>query len=184
MAKRQNVYDGVSYDKLRNEIKEIIVYVTSEKMKDIEDSIHYRTAPKGGVIPSITVTIEKKIETQLITIESCCKILKSLLDKEGMSPFIQLGITSLIEKLNEIQDYFSERPLTSITDRMLPLNFGKGNIIETLAQSKESQISFRTKVSERILKVIPLVEELKSLKDAVLVKGGYEIPHRMKLKRN
>lgn len=178
MAKRQNVYDGVSYDKLKNEIKEIILYLSSESMDNIEDSIHYRTTAKGGVIPSITVTIEAKIETQLITIESFCKILKSLLDKEGLSDFVKVGIESLNSKLTEIQAYYEKQPINKIKDRLLPLKSGKG-VIDTLAQSKENQIRYRTKISEKILKIIPLINELESLKEAIQVKGGYEIRESM-----
>lgn len=178
MAKRQNVYDGVSYDRLKNEIKEIILYLSSESMDNIEDSIHYRTTAKGGVIPSITVTIEVKVETQLITIESFCKILKSLLDKEGLSDFVKVGIESLNNKLTEIQAYYEKQPINKIKDRLLPLKSGKG-VIDTLAQSKENQIRYRTKISEKILKIIPLINELESLKEAIQVKGGYEIPEVM-----
>ena len=89
MAKKQNIYDGVSYDKLRNEIKDIINYLAIEDISKIEDSIDYKQNQKGGVTPMVTVKIEEKIETQLMTIESCCKILKSILDKEGLSPFVE-----------------------------------------------------------------------------------------------
>lgn len=183
MAKIKNVYDKVSYDRLREEIKDIIVYISQEKVKDIKDSIHYRTAPKGGVVPSITVTIETKIDTQVATIMSCCKILKSLLDKEGLSNFVVLGIDEISNKLNEIQTFFSEKNINLITDRMIPLAFGKGTIIETLASSKEKQINFRIQMQEKILKLIPLIDELKSLKESIRVKGGYEIPHRMRITR-
>jgi len=167
MAKKQNVYNSVSYDKLRNQVKEVLVYISSENMENIEDSIHYRTAAKGGVIPSITVTIEKKIDTQVRTITSCCEVLKALLEKEGLSEFVLLGITSLNNKLVEIQDYFEKRPLTTIKDRMLPLNFGKGTIIDTLAASKETQVNFSIETSKKILKIIPLINELESLKEAI-----------------
>lgn len=179
MAKKQNVYNTVSYDKLRNQVKEVLVYISSENMENIEDSIHYRTAAKGGVIPSITVTIEKKIDTQVRTITSCCEVLKALLEKEGLSEFVLLGITSLNNKLVEIQDYFEKRPLTTIKDRMLPLNFGKGTVIDTLAASKETQVNFSIETSKKILKIIPLINELESLKEAIQVKGGYEIRESM-----
>jgi hypothetical protein len=184
MAKIKNVYDKVSYDRLREDVKDIIVYISKEKVNDIEDSIHYRTAPKGGVVPSISVTIETKIDTQVATIISCCKILKSLLDKEGLSPFVTLGIDEISNKLNEIQTFFSDKNINLITDRMIPLSFGKGTVIDTLAASKEKQINFRISMQEKILKLIPLIDELKSLKETMQVKGGYEKPHRMTLKRN
>ena len=182
MAKKQNIYDGVSYDKLRNEIKDIINYLAIEDISKIEDSIDYKQNQKGGVTPMVTVKIEEKIETQLMTIESCCKILKSILDKEGLSPFVKLGIESLTKKLNDIQIYYEARPITSIKDRKLDLKFGK-NTINVLVQSKESQVKYRTKISEKIYKIIPLINELESLKESIQVKGGYEIPLRMRIKR-
>jgi len=184
MAKRQNVYDRVSYDRLKEDVKDTIIYIKTEKVSEIRDSIHYRTAPKGGVVPSITVNIETKIDTQVKTITSCCKILKSLIDKEGLSEFVLMGIDNISDKLNEIQIFFSEKNINLIEDRMIPLSFGKGTIIETLAASKEKQINFRIEMQEKILKLIPLIDELKSLKEAIQVKGGYDIPHRMKIKRN
>lgn len=184
MAKQKNVYDGVSYDKLRNEVKEIIVSLALEDTENIEDSIHYKQTAKGGVIPSITSTIEAKIETDLITIETCCKILKSLVDKEGLSEFTLYGINALTDKIKQIQSYYETRPISKIKDRLLKLRYGKGTIVETLAQTKENQKKSRIKISEKILKIIPLIGELESLKEAIQVKGGYEIPHRMKLKRN
>ena len=184
MAKKQNVYDTVSYDTLKNEINEIIGYLAREETSKLIDSVHVRVTNSGGKMPSITVKIEAKIETQLMTIESCTKILKSLLDKEGLTEFVKNSIELLTMKLQEIQQYFKERPISKIEDRMLTKPFGsKGGTIDLLAASKEDQIRFRTKVSERMLKILPLIEELNSLKETMLRLGGHEIPLRMKLKR-
>ena len=183
MAKKQNVYDKVSYDVLKNEINEIIGYLAKEETSKLEDSIHERITATGGKIPSISVKIEAKIETQLITIESCTKILKSLLDKEGLTEFVKNSIEILTLKLQEVQQYYHERPISQIIDRTLVRAYGKSGTIDLLAASKEDQIKYRTKVSEKMLKLLPLIEELNTLKEAMLVKGGYDIPHRMKLKR-
>jgi hypothetical protein len=183
MAKKKNVYDSVSYDKLRIEVNEIISYLTAEETKNLKDSVHERITANGGIIPSVTVTIEEKIETQVGIIESSCKILKSLLDKEGLSSFVRLGIESLTMKLAEIQEFYQKQPLSQIKDRKLKLNYGKGKIIESIVQPVEKQVKYRTRISEKILKILPLISELESLKEAIQVKGGYEIPYRMKIKR-
>jgi len=175
MAKKQNVYDKVSYDVLRNEINEIVGYLAKEETNKLEDSIHLRVTNTGGKMPSITVKIEAKIETQLVTIESCTKILKSLLDKEGLTDFVKRSIEILTLKLQEIQAYYNQRPITKITDRMLSLPYGKAGNIDLLAASKEDQIKYRTKVSEKMLKLLPMIEELNSLKEAIQVKGGYDM---------
>lgn len=183
MAKKKNVYDSVSYDKLRIEVNEIISYLTAEETKYLKDSIHERVTANGGIIPSVTVTIEEKIETQVGIIESSCKILKSLLDKEGLSVFVKSGIEALTKKLSEIQQYYELQPLSKITDRKINLNYGKGKLISTVVQPVEKQVKYRTRISEKILKILPLISELESLKEAIQVKGGYEIPYRMKIKR-
>ena len=180
MAKKQNVYDTVSYDTLKNEINEIIGYLARENTSKLEDSIHVRVTNSGGKMPSITVKIEAKIETQLVTIESCTKILKSLLDKEGLTEFVKNSIELLTLKLQEIQSYYKERPISKIEDRMIIQAFGsKGGTIDLLAASKEDQIRYRTKVSEKMLKLLPLIEELNSLKEKLIAKGGYEVRESM-----
>ena len=183
MAKKQNVYDKVSYDVLKNEINEIIGYLAKEETCNLVDSIHERVTATGGKIPSITVKIEAKIETQLITIESCTKIIKSLLDKEGLTDFVKGSIEVLTLKLQEVQQYYKNKPISQIEDRTLVRAYGKSGTIDLLAASKEDQIRYRTKVSEKMLKLLPLIEELNLLKEAIQVKGGYEVPYRMKIKR-
>jgi len=179
-VRKSNIYSKVNFQTLEKELRDTIGYLESEKVDEtLEDDIDWKQNQKGGVSPSIVSTIEKKIETQMNTIDTCSKILKVLFEKQGLSEFIKYGIETLTSKLEEIETYYSERPISSINKRHKSMVFGNGKLVTFLACSREDGINSRTKVLEKIFKVKPIITELESMKEEVLLKGGSELPESM-----
>lgn len=177
--KKTTAYSKVNFETLKNELSGVISYLNSEAVNDdLADSIDYKITKKGGVTPLIVSTIEKKIETQINSISSCSKILKALFDRESLSDFVRMGIDTLINKLDEIETYYLQRPLSSIDHRRITIPAGK-NTITVNAASKEDQINARTRMLEKIFQIKPLISELESMKEEVITKGGYEVPESM-----
>jgi len=180
MAKKTSVYSKVDFKTLKNELFGTMKYLSTEKVNDsLEDDIDWKINQKGGVNPSVVSTIEKKIETQMSTIDTCSKILKVIFEKEGLSELVKTGIETLTSKLEEIEAYYAERPISEMSKRYVTKTFSTGKPITFMASSREDRIASRTRVLEKIFKVKPLVTELDSLKEEVILKGGYEIPESM-----
>lgn len=180
MAKKVSVYSKVDFKTLKNELFGTMKYLASEKVDDsLEDDIDWKINKKGGVNPSVVSTIEKKIETQMSTIDTCSKILKVIFEKEGLSELVKTGIETLTSKLEEIENYYAERPISEMTKRYATKTFSGGKPITFMATSREDRISSRTRVLEKIFKVKPLITELDNLKEEIILKGGYEIPESM-----
>lgn len=178
-TKKTSVYSKVNFTTLKTELFGILKYLTAEKVNDsLVDDIDYKITKKGGVTPSIVSTLEKKIETQMSSIDTCSKILKVMFEKEGLSELVKTGIETLVEKLNEIETYYSERPISEMDKRRITEYFS-GKPITFIAISREDRIASRTRVLEKIFKVKPLLTELENLKEEVILKGGYEIPESM-----
>ena len=178
--RKSNTYAKVNFTTLKAELLSIMEYLSSEVADDsLKDDIDLKITKKGGVTPSIVSTIEKKIETQMNTIETCSKILKVMFEKEGLSDTVNHSIETLTKKLDEIENYYVERPIASLTKRHTSQVFGNGKTINFLACSREDRINSRTKVMEKIFKVKPLISELESMKEEVLLKGGSELPESM-----
>ncbi len=185
MAKKQNVFDNVDNDKLIKEAQDIMDFLSGESIQNLSDTIHNRVTNSGGIIPSVTAKIENKIDTQLTVIESCIKVLKSVLDKNGITPFVTFGIETIFYKLKELDVYLNKYPIKDINDRIKIVPYGKqGKTIELLVATKEDQIKFRAKMLEKMQKINTSANEINDLKKQIQVKGGYEIPLRMKIKRN
>lgn len=181
MAKRaSSVYSKVDFKTLKNELFGTMKYLAAEKVDDtLEDDIDWKMNKKGGVSPQIVSTLEKKIETQMNTIETCSKILKVIFEKESLSDLVKTGIETITDKLDEIENYYAERPISEMNKRYITKTFSKGSPVTFMASSREDRINSRTKVLEKIFKVKPLVTELENMKDEVILKGGYDIPESM-----
>lgn len=179
-AKKTSVYSKVDFTVLKNELFSTMEYLTSEKVDDnLEDDVDWKFNKKGGVNPQIVSTIEKKIETQLNTVDTCSKILKVIFEKEGLSDNVLNAIQTLTNKLNEVEDYYSKKPISSLDKRYVTKVFSKGNPITFMVSSREDRIASRTRVLEKIFKIKPLITELENMKEEIILKGGYEIPESM-----
>lgn len=178
--KASSVYAKVNFTTLKNELFGTMGYLASEKVDDfLGDDVDWKFTQKGGVSPQIVSTLEKKIETQMNTIDTCSKILKVIFEKEGLSDLVKTGIETLTLKLDEIEGYYSSKPISEITKRYKTEVFSTGKSITFMVASREDRINSRTRVLEKIFKVKPLITELENLKEEVILKGGYDLPESM-----
>lgn len=179
-TKKVNIYSKVDFKTLKNELFGTMKYLSSEKVNDsLEDDVDFKITKKGGVTPLIVSTIEKKIETQMNTVDTCAKMIKVIFEKEGLSELVKTVIETLVAKLDEIENYYSERPISEMTRRYRTEVFSNGNSLNFMVVSREDRINSRTRVLEKIFKTKPLLTELENLKEEVLLKGGYEVPESM-----
>lgn len=179
MAKKLSIYSKVNFDTLKNELFNTMKYLASQKVdNNLRDDIDWRLNKKGGVNPTVVSSIEKQIETQMNTVDTCSKILKVIFEKEGLSENVKLAIETLTSKLEEIENYFSERPISEMNKRYAKEIIG-GQERSFMAASKEDRINSRTRILEKIFKVKPLITELETMKEEVILKGGHEIPESM-----
>lgn len=179
MAKRVSIYSKVNFDTLKNELFSTMEYLASQKVDgNLKDDIDWRLNKKGGVNPIVVSSIEKQIETQMNTVDTCSKMLKVIFEKEGLSENVKNAIETLTSKLTEVETYFSERPISKMNKRYATEIIG-GKSMSFMAASKEDRINSRTRILEKIFKVKPLITELENMKEEVILKGGYEIPESM-----
>jgi uncharacterized coiled-coil protein SlyX len=180
MAKKSSVYSKVNFQTLKNELFGTMKYLAAEKVDDsLEDDIDWKINKKGGVNPSPVSTLEKKIETQMNTVETCSKIIKVIFEKEGLSELVKTGIETLTDKLNEVENYYAERPISEMDKRYVTKVFSGGKPITFMVISREDRINSRTRVLEKIFRVKPMLTELETLKEEIMLKGGYDIPESM-----
>lgn len=173
MARKSSVYSKVNFKTLKNELFGIMKYLASEKVDNaLKDEVDIKFNTRGEPKLTPTATIEKKIETQISVVDTCSKILKVMFEKEGLTDLVKNGIETLVVKLEEIELYYSERPLSELTKRY-------NESPRLLIISKEDRINSRTRVLEKIYRVKPLLQELEEMKEEVLLKGGKEVPESM-----
>jgi len=179
MPRKSSIYSKVNFKTLKNELFSTMKYLSSQKIDDsLKDDIDWRINKKGGVNPTVVSSIEKQIETQMNTVDTCSKILKVIFEKEGLSDNVKLAIETLTEKLEEIENYFQERPISEMQKRYAVEIIG-GKSMSFMAASKEDRINSRTRILEKIFKVKPIITELENMKEEVIAKGGYEIPESL-----
>jgi len=178
--KKSSIYSKVNFTTLKNELFSTMEYLASEVVDDnLEDDVDWKFNKKGGVSPQIVSTLEKKIETQLNTVDTCSKILKVIFEKEGLSDNVVKAIETLTTKLDQIENYYADKPISELQKRYITKTFSKGNPVTFMVASREDRINSRTKVLEKIFKIKPLITELENMKEEVILKGGYEIPESM-----
>jgi len=175
MPKKTSIYSKVNFKTLKNELFSIMKYLAAEKVDEsLTDDLEPKFNKNGEVKLTVVASIEKKIETQMAVVDTCSKILKTIFEKEGLSENVKEAIETLTSKLDQIENYYSERPISELSKRHKL--YGKSNI---LIISKEERIASRTRVLEKIFKVKPLITELETMKEEVIAKGGYEIPESL-----
>lgn len=162
---------------LKQELTNNLDYVVDFPVANIEDDIDYKPAAKGGINPTVVSTIEKKLKTCIGVITQCSKIVLSIYDKEGIDTKLTLIIGILVDKLKEIQSYYEGSPINLIEHRRVTYNSSKKSIT-FIASTKEEQIQARQAIYESILKLLPLIEQLESVKNEITVKGDYQLPER------
>lgn len=178
--KKSNLYSSVDYNSLQSEVKSIVEYLERIDINNIEDDLEWKITAKGGLAPSIISTIEKKILTALRVIQQCSKIALAMFEKEGLTPFLENMIFIVVNTLKNIQGYYRERPISLIEHRKLTKEIGKdkkgsNKSITFLCASKEDQIQSRSRITELVLEILPLIERLEKVQDTALLKGDKEM---------
>jgi len=184
-AKKSNVFNQESYQDLKQELNNIIEFILDFDILTLEDDIEWKPTAKGGIAPSVVSTIEEKVKTILMIIEQSARILKSLHDKEGMTQDTSYNIKTVVQKLKTIQVFYRHTPIKSVVHRKITKKLGKDKTgkdksIEFLVATRDKIIQARSGLLERILKIMPLIEEIESLEKEFIVKGtGEGLPSAM-----
>ena len=93
IRRKSNIYSKVNFTTLKKEIEGIMGYLQSTPVGDnLIDDIDWKFNKKGGVNPQVVTSIERIIETQLNTVDTCSKILKVIFEKEGLSDLVKNSI--------------------------------------------------------------------------------------------
>ena len=184
MAKKNNVYNQLQYDKLRKEIDTIINFIETLDVENIEDDIDWGVSSSGKVIPTVISTIERKIKITISTISECGNILLLINEKEGLTPYLESRIFLVKNCLESVQSYYERRPVDSIIDRIVEYTSGRrkdGSPIELkfIVASRFSQIQERMSLNRKVLEILPLINKLENLIADVSLKGNKEIPESM-----
>lgn len=179
MAKKVNIYSVTQLDILKRELLGVVEYLQNLDLQNITDVIDWKPTKTGGMMPSVISSIEKIISTAVGVIKQSAGIIIQVHTAEnGMSDLLESQIEITIAKLNELQDYFFSQNLNSITDRRLEIPMKKG-VMKIVVASKEDQIIARGRITESVLKIIPMIDTIKSYKSLKTARGGVEIGESM-----
>lgn len=177
--RKKNLWSSVDISKLEKEISDTIEYLESIEVFSLIDDVNFDAIPK----PQVISTIEKQIFTALKAIQSCSNIALALFDKHGMNDFIGHLMNVTIECLKDIQKYYEQKPIKKTTHRYATgEKYNKKGVpynVSILTSSKEDQISNRIMINEKILTILPIIEQLENVKNIALSKGDKEIPESM-----
>lgn len=182
MAKK-NIYSTTQIDTLKRELIGVVDYLQNLNLSEIKDEIDWKVTAKGGMMPSIISTEEKIIETVLGEIRKSSKIISAIFDSEGVSETLKWQIDVTVDKLNELQDYYFRININDLDHRRLEIPIGKNKdgtpkIMKIVAASREDQIKARSKITENVLQILPLIDVINGIK-TVEARGGGEVSEPM-----
>lgn len=180
--KKTSIYSSTQIDVLKRELAGVVDYLQALDLQKVVDVVDWKVTAKG-VMPTIISTQEKIIITAVGVIKQSAGIIIAVFDTEGMSDLLQWQIDVTVGKLQELQDYYFTQNLTDIVDRKLEMVTGKNKdgspkVMKIVAASKEDQIQARGRITENVLKIIPMIDIIKQYK-AITARGGVEIKESM-----
>lgn len=183
MAKKGNIYSATQLDTLKRELSGVVDYLQALDLTKITDDVDWKATSTGKVMPSIISTEEKIIETVVGEIKKSSSIITAIYDSEGINDILQYQIDVTVDKLNELQDYYFRQNINDLTHRKLEIPIGKdkqGNpkFMQVVAASKEDQIKARSRITENVMKILPMIDVIKGYKN-VEARGGVEISEAM-----
>lgn len=185
MAKKNsNIYSTSQLDTLKRELNGVVEYLQALDITKVKDDVDWKVTAKGGMIPSIVSTEEEIIETVVGEIKKSSGIISAIFEAEGTSELLQYQIDVTVDKLNELQDHFFKINQINIVHRRLEIPIGKNKdgspkIISVVAATKERQIKARSKITESIMRIIPMIDTIKEYK-TVEARGNVEITEAMR----
>lgn len=184
MAKNNNIYSTSQLDTLKRELNGVVEYLQSLDLSKVKDDVDWKVTAKGGMIPSIVSTEEEIIETVVGEIKKSGGIISAIFEAEGTSDLLQSQIEVTVNKLNELQDHFFKINQIDIVHRKIEIPVGKNKdgspkIVRVVAATKERQIKARSKITESIMRILPMIDTIKEYK-TVEARGKTEITEAMK----
>lgn len=180
--KKANIYSATQIDTLKRELVGVVDYLQSLDLPNIVDVVDWKPT-KTGVMPTIISTEEKIISTAVGVIKQSAGIIIAIFESEGISDTLQYQIDITTDKLKDLQDFYFSKNLNDIVDRRLEIPMGTdkhGNpkVMKVVAASKEDQIQARGRITESVLKIVPMIDTIKAYK-TVSARGGVEITEAM-----
>lgn len=197
MAKKKNIYSAQEFELTKEELRKTIEHLESQVIEDLIDEAEWKSNSMGGMTPYIISSIEDKIKTIVVVILDTAQQLKVISENEGLSNFVEGKIFSLKSKVRELQDYYTDRHPLSMQHRFMTMEkkvkpkatknkqIGEEPKIVTLkleAATKEEQTKVRSDVLKKLLSLTPILNSIESNEEDKLLKGGGEVPERMKIK--
>lgn len=179
MGKKKNIWSSVDIGKLEKEISASIEYLENLKVFDMVDDINFSAIPR----PQVISTIEKQILTALKAVGSSANMALAMFEKNGLTLFIEHMMETTISCLKEIQSFYEEKPISKIEHRyVIGTTYDKKGLpksLKVLAISKEDQIAYRIMITEKILAILPVIEEIEKVKSISEIKGDKELPESL-----
>lgn len=185
MAKKSNnIYSSTQLDRLKTELTGVVDYLQALNPSKITDDIDWRVTSTGGMMPSVISTQEKIIETVVGEIRKSSGLITAIFEAEGMSELLQYQIDVTVGKLEELQDFFFKKNINALEHRRIdvPTKKKKGEekagSMSVVVASREDQIKARTRITENVIKILPMIDVIKGYK-SVEARGGVEISEAM-----
>ncbi|PRY38422.1 hypothetical protein CLV58_109149 [Spirosoma oryzae] len=187
MAKKKNIYTRIGYDQVRAELDSTADWLSLQVIEDLFDDIEYKVTQTGGIAPLISDRIEDKLKGIVNVIHIQIGMLTAILEKDGLTSYVEEKTEIFRNTLEQIQQYYQKRPVSSIESRKITKVSGKTKTgasreITFVVATKYQQIANRNIINDKVLKTLPLLEKLEEATEALDVKGDYEVPISLQIR--
>lgn len=184
MAKKVNVFSNTQLSILKRELLGVIDYLQFFKPEEVIDDVDWKATSTGKVMPAIVSSVEDQFKTCVSVIDQSITMIKAVYDTEGLSEMLQYQIDETAKKLEEINNYYFEQPISSIIHRRLEVPMGgtkkngEAKMFSVVAATRDKQIQARSTITKLIAKIVPQLESVQSYKEHD-VRGGKALSESM-----
>lgn len=186
MAKFKTVYTGGEIDSIKDELDKALDAVYDVKFFELDDEVAFRTNMGGQKQPYIISSIEDKLKNAILVLSDSVEQLKAIRNMDGLSDFVELRCGMIQKKVGDIQEYYKDKTYAEAQHRFkkhtITTSKGKEFEIELEASTREQQISVRSAIQHKTLKILTTIELIMQEQDAKRLKGGMDTPERMTFK--
>ena len=179
MAKK-NIYSGADLIGIKEELNKALSELATLPIEGAQDEMDWRSGVNGTKTPYIISSIEDKLKTAMVVISDSVEQLKVVQQEEGFSNFVESKVFILENKLQQIQDYYEKRTYSEASHRFMEKDHigARGKVIQLRleAATKEEQVKTRSTIQKQILKIIPIINGLKTDVGEATELKGMEIP--------
>jgi hypothetical protein len=180
---KKNIYSGANFEEIKLELDKALSELALLPIEKATDEKEERTGINGMKTPFIISSIEDKLKTAMVVINDSTEQLKVIYNEEGMTDFVSRKLYIIKAKLDQIQEYYKSRTYSEIKHRFYIetvtkfTSKGPKDIeIKLPAATKEDQVKTRSNIQKQILRVIPILNQIGSSTEEILIKGDKEIP--------